>query len=409
MISTAMYGLLKRLFLLVTFPPPSIAFSGLEVSIYNDLAHQRYNISISLGTPPQRFPLLLDTASTDVWVPNSNSSGCTPHCPQGFDPASSSSIVDLNITFDARYGLTPDLAVVGSYYTDNIAVDGLSALPSVQFAIGDVPGPLFTQGNWGIFGLGSHSRESVNTGARNASTDKSLDATYIPLWEQVALGAPSKQRKYSMWLYGQAAEQGSVLFGGEDETKYEGTLQALSLNLRNGFIFDWSVNLTGVTRVRTLSDGEDLNRTRLTAANYSVDYIFDTGSPNMYVPTSLYNAIVDGLGATAIINGAPYVPCTLRSSLRDYLEFEFPMREKVEGCGSVVSIRVAYTEIIYPFGYPVTVPLVRDENGAEMCYFGIVPTDGFVRLLGATFVRSAYLVFDADKMEIRAAQAKWRF
>jgi hypothetical protein len=118
---------------------------------------------------------------------------------------------------------------------------------------------------------------------------------------------------------------------------------------------------------------------------------------------------VDGLGATAIINGAPYVPCTLRSSLRDYLEFEFPMREKVEGCGSVVSIRVAYTEIIYPFGYPVTVPLVRDENGAEMCYFGIVPTDGFVRLLGATFVRSAYLVFDADKMEIRAAQAKWRF
>jgi hypothetical protein len=403
-----MSGLLQRLFFLVSFPPLSNAFPGLEVPVYNDLAYQRYNISVYLGTPSRRFPLLLDTGSTDVWVPKSNSSGCTPHCPLGFDPASSSSIVDLNIPFDARYGLTPGLGVFGSYYTDNIAVDGLLALPNVQFAVGDVPEPLFTQGTWGIFGLGSRSRESVNSGTPNASTHKGFDATYIPLWEKVALGAPSKQRKYSIWLNGQAAEQGSVLFGGEDESKYEGTLQALPLNLRNGSIFDWSVNLIGVTRVRAAFDGGDSNRTRLTAANYSVDYIFDTGSPNMYVPTSLYNAIVADLGATAIINGAPYVPCTLRSSLKDYLEFEFPMRENYQGCEGVVSIRVPYTEIIYPFGYPVTVPPVRDENGAEMCYFGIVPTDGFVRLLGATFVRSAYLVFDADKMEIRAAQAKWK-
>jgi hypothetical protein len=36
---------------------------------------------------------------------------------------------------------------------------------------------------------------------------------------------------YSIWLNGQAAEQGSVLFGKEDEAKHEGMLQPLPLNL----------------------------------------------------------------------------------------------------------------------------------------------------------------------------------
>jgi hypothetical protein len=340
-------------------------------------------------------------------VPESNSSGCAPNCPLGFDPATSSSIVNLSIPFEARYGLTPDVVVLGSYYTDSIAVDGLPALHDVQFAIGDVPGPLFTQGNWGIFGLGSRLKQSVYLGGSTSPTRGNFSATYTPLWERVALASPSKQRKYSIWLNGQGATRGSVFFGGEDATKYEGTLQSLPLNLRNGLVADWSVNLTGVTRVRPGRYGGDTTRTRLTAATYSVDYVFDTGSPNMYVPSSLYNAIVVGLDATEIINGAPYVPCSLRSSLSDYLEFEFPTLAVHDDCQSVATIRVPYTEIIYPFGFPVTVPPVIGAQGEKMCYFGVVPTDGFVRLLGATFVRSAYLVFDMDNKEIRAAQAKW--
>jgi hypothetical protein len=43
----------------------------------------------------------------------------------------------------------------------------------------------------------------------------------------------------------------------------------------------------------------------------------------------------------------------------------------------------------------------------EMCYFGMVPGDGPVRLLGASFLRSAYLVFDAEDLVVKMAQAKW--
>jgi hypothetical protein len=372
-----------------------------EIAIINDLANQRYNISIAVGTPPQTYNILFDTGSTDVWVPNVNSSGCAPNCPAGFGfiPSTSSSIVGPTEIYDARYGLTPDLAIRGNYYNDTISVGGLPPLINAPFAVGNLTTPFYTQGMRGIFGLGSRTQESIyNTSGRN------LTKTYQPLWERLALRAPSGTRKYSIWLNSQDAKYGTVQFGGEDATKHEGRLKAVPLNVdENGDFGSWSVNLTSVTRsVRVNGQGKEV-KTKLTPANYSLDYTVDSGSPNMYVPTTLYNAIVDGLGATEIINMAPYVPCSLRDLSSGYLDFEFATRSK----GAPVSIRVRLDEIVYPPGYPVTLPAVPDRNGEKLCYFGIVPTDGEVRLLGADFMRSAYLVFDVDEKEIRMAQAKW--
>jgi hypothetical protein len=121
--------------------------SAFEVPIYNDLAHQRYSITIRLGSPPQAFSLLFDTGSINVWVPKPNSSGCTPNCPDGFDTEEPSSLVELDIVFGARYGLTPDLADLGSYYNDSVSISPLPILRDVQFVVGDVPPLLFDQGN----------------------------------------------------------------------------------------------------------------------------------------------------------------------------------------------------------------------------------------------------------------------
>lgn len=122
----------------------------------------------------------------------------------------------------------------------------------------------------------------------------------------------------------------------------------------------------------------------------------------MYVPTALYKEIVKDLNATGIINGAPYVPCSLRGAETGFLDFEFAARTT----RALAKIRVSYSEIFYPPGLPVTVPPVEDRNGERMCYFGVVPNDGPVRLLGATFLRSAYVVFDLDQKELRLAQSK---
>jgi hypothetical protein len=214
---------------------------------------------------------------------------------------------------------------------------------------------------------------------------------------------------FSVWLNGQSAEKGSVLFGEEDPMKYNGVLHGTPLNMLDGASVGWTVNLTSASLVSRSNEGEPIKR-RLTGTSYNVDYTVDSGSLNMYVPRCLYFSIVEDLNATDIINGAPYVPCSHRTLLKAHLEFEFQTQtDRLNGQGShkAARIQVPYNEIIYPFGYPVTVPPVRDESGMEMRYFGIVPTDGPIRLLGATFMRSAYLVFDADNLEIKVAQAEW--
>jgi hypothetical protein len=376
-----------------------------EVPIYNDLANQRYNISVAFGTPQQTYSLLFDTGSTDVWVPKSNSSGCTPACPVNFsfDPTTSSTLVETDVPFDARYGLTPDLAAKGLYYNDTISIGDLPALKNATFAVGDIPKPLYTQGTRGIFGVGTRSSESWYQ-SPDSPYWQDYDKTYMPLWERLALKSPSAKRQFSVWLNAQDAKSGTVNFGGVDRSKYQGRLIGIPLNLNSGTEdpTGWNVNLTSLVRTSIDEKGKE-KRTLLTKQEYSVDFTVDSGSPNMYVPTELYESIVEDLNATEIMNGAPYVPCSLRSAKSGYLDFGFN-----PGTGHQDAIiRVPYSDIIYPPGMPVTVPPVDDRYGEKLCYFGVVPNDGPVRLLGATFMRCAYVVFDAEEKELRMAQAIW--
>lgn len=388
-----------------TYPTTPTPFT---VPVTNDLAHQRYNISISTGNPPQSFDLLLDTGSTDIWFPLPNSTGCAPSCAPGYNLTLSSSLVNTTIPFDARYGLTPDLAVLGYYYNDTVSVDGLPVIKNMTFGINNVPQLLTRQGNWGIFGLGSRFMEAVYGGPTSPFRGKP-GKIYIPLWERLALMSPGGKRVFSVWLNAQNAERGSVLFGGVDEKKHTGELKRVPLNLEGGERLEWSINVSSVSRVRVdgYAGGKE-TVTRLTPANYSLDYTFDTGSPNMYVPTTLYEAITADLNVTERINEASYVPCRFRDASSGFLDFGFRTTDSTEKeKDGGVTIRVSLGEIIYPYGFPVTWPLVPDRNGEKMCYFGIVPNDGPVRLLGATFIRSAYAVFDGEANEVGLAQSKW--
>jgi hypothetical protein len=174
-------------------------YQPFEVPIYNDLANQRYNISVAFGTPPQIYSHLFDTGSTDVWGPKFNSYGCAPACHANFsfDPTASSTLVEIDIPFDARYELTPDLAVKGLYYNDSISVGGVTAIENATFAVSDIPKPLYIQGTRGIFGVGTRYSESWYQNP-DSPYWQDYDKTYMPLWERLALQSPYAKRQFSV-------------------------------------------------------------------------------------------------------------------------------------------------------------------------------------------------------------------
>jgi hypothetical protein len=70
------------------------------------------------------------------------------------------------------------------------------------------------------------------------------------------------------------------------------------------------------------------------------------------------------------------------------------------------SITVPESRLIFPPEHPPAgnpASAIADD-GTELCYLGVLPTERPVILLGDTFVRSADLVFDADDLVIGMAR-----
>ena len=185
---------------------------------------------------------------------------------------------------------------------------------------------------------------------------------------------------------------GRIIFGAIDTTKYHGELVSLPVQLSQGAFTDWVVALTLVAR----SDGHGTKV--LTAKNLSVPAILDSGSPNIYLPSALVDEISASMNVT-MYEGFPYVPCAIRK-VPDYIKFGF-------GGPGGPNISVPYSALIYPFGNPANLGNVTSKVGTPLCYLGIIGTDGGIYLLGDTFMRSAYLVYDVDNTQIAIAPVKY--
>jgi hypothetical protein len=273
-------------------------------------------------------------------------------------------------------------------------------LTNQTFARAEVIPTNYEAGHWGIIGMGSKLRTSAYENPASPIAHD-LDKAPLPVWLHLYEAGLIEKKLYSVWLNSQDAKTGSVLLGGIDDSKYDGELKATPVHLQGPkkLFENWEVTMTSVSRV----NGQTGTTENLTASSWSLDHAtVDTGSPNMYLPSSLYNAIVAPLNATMHPTAnTPYVPCSFRSS-EDYLEWGFAGRDGQAG----PMIRMPYREAIYRFGTPASLGEMRDKDGNELCYFGIIPMDGNVVLVGDVLTRNAYVVFDAEAYELRMAQVK---
>lgn len=81
-----------------------------------------YQINVTVGTPPQRIGLQIDTGSSDVWFPYAGSRQCqSGGCESAFDPDSSSTFEDVGRDeFEIEY--VDGTAITGDYMRDVLAI-----------------------------------------------------------------------------------------------------------------------------------------------------------------------------------------------------------------------------------------------------------------------------------------------
>lgn len=329
-----------------------------------------YFANVSIGTPAQNLRLHIDTGSSDLWVNTPSSALCKTksQCSStGTYSANSSSTYsyvqsNFNITYVDGSGAT------GDYVKDTVTI-GSTSVTSQQFGIG------YTSSSAeGILGIGYEINE-VWAGRNNLSPYSNFPASLV------SKGAIASNA-YSLWLNDLAASTGTILFGGVDTSKFSGSLNTLPIQKESGYYAEFLITLTGVTL-----------GTKTIAANAAVAVLLDSGTSLTYLPNSWTTSIYNLVGAQYDTSeGAAFVPCSLAQN-DSTLDFTF----------TSPTIRVPMNELVLEItatnGNSLTF-----TDGSRACLFGIAPAGSSTSVLGDTFLRSAYVVYDLDNNAISLAQ-----
>jgi hypothetical protein len=259
----------------------------------------------------------------------------------------------------------------GDYVTDTLNIGGAS-LKALQFGIGYT-----STSSEGILGIGYEVNE-VQVGRAGGDPYKNVPAA------MVADGLIASNA-YSLYLNDLDASTGSILFGGIDTEQFEGTLATLPVQSTQGTFAEFLITLTSVS----------LGDTTI-AKDQAVAVLLDSGSSLTYLPNAMTEAIYQAVGAQYDPSqGAAFVPCSLAQNTTT-LDYTF----------SSPTIKVAMSELVIDFGSSDGQQLTFSD-GSDACLFGIAPAGSSTSVLGDTFIRSAYLVYDLDNNEISIAQTSF--
>ncbi|KAI0476081.1 aspartic peptidase domain-containing protein [Xylariaceae sp. FL0804] len=358
-------------------------------SLNNNLTGGGYYAQVSVGTPPQPVSLILDTGSSDVWILASNATLCSSqrlqtlygYCLNTYDASDSStaSLVSEN-TFSIQY--VDGSGAEGNYIKDTIDVGGAN-ISALQMGLA-----INTTIDSGLMGIGFPANEATKTQYPNL----------IELF--VNQGLISSQA-YSLYLDDLDAQTGTILFGGLDKDKFIGELKAIDILPTSGTDTYTSFSVTLSSFATTAGNG--------TVANYSqtvlpIPVVLDSGTTLTYLPYSVTDELFDAFGAVddSQSSGLVYVDCDYLNDGNLTFDFQF-------AGGDGPTVRVPVDEVVLDNikGYE-QLGLVVPSNlpFQNVCSFGIQGTSersGYY-LLGDTFLRSAYVVYDLSAKQIALAQ-----
>jgi hypothetical protein len=335
-----------------------------DVPLFN-VTSISYLIELSLGTPGQSVKVAIDTGSDELWVnPNCRSANLTEgqvkECNEDghYVPGDSSTSQKLTASSSIQYGKG---YVELDYYQDSIA------LPESTINVTKA-----------IFGVATAS-EDLNEGILGLGWGKNFNLQYDNFIDLLAEEKVTNSRAFSVALGSVDASNGGVLiFGGVDTKKFTGPLVSNKILGPQGGeqLYRYWIQMTGISLTRSGTSSK--------YANSDMPVVLDSGSSLSYLPSSLVRAMAqDFKGQLDRESGLYLVDCSHPDS-EGSVDFSFGQ----------ATIKVPFNEFIWQFD-------------GQTCILGAVPVpanSGMTALLGDTFMRSAFVVFDQTEETISMAQ-----
>ncbi|KAK0729931.1 aspartic peptidase domain-containing protein, partial [Lasiosphaeris hirsuta] len=374
--------------------PPLSRRATYTQELANNITGGGYYAEVEIGSPPQAVSMVLDTGSSDAFVVSYKADLCTnarlqqqygDSCGGTYDPRKSSTyqLVDKD-GFYIQY-LDGSIAS-GDYVSDSFTIGG-TTIKSLQmgYATKTVRGT-------GILGVGFSANEAALV-------------EYPNIIDELTAQGLISVKAYSLYLNDRRSSSGTILFGGIDTEKFIGPLKIMPIiKALTANYTSFEVALTGMGV--TYTNGS----TVAVATGYqgTLPAILDSGTTLSYLPETMASKVIEELGAITdkVQTGLTFIDCDYLNTERDLIiTFDFNKTViTVPVWEMVLDILGDYQSIL-----PSTIPYER------ACLFGIQSTAGFedsgavknsnFALLGDTFLRSAYVVYDLEHYQIGMAQA----
>ncbi|KAM0461874.1 hypothetical protein ACHAPV_002629 [Trichoderma viride] len=357
----------------------------------NNITGGGYYAEFSIGTPPQKLSFMLDTGSSDTWVNSVDADLCTSSitqkevgefCAKQFDQTKSKSFNSTRQVFNITY--LDGRNIRGRYFQDTVTInDATIKNQQMGLALESVRGT-------GLMGLGFRSNEAAAI-------------KYPTVIENMVSQKIIAMPAFSLYLNDLQTSQGSILFGGVDTDKFHGGLATLPFKSlpasvsKTSDIVMYAVQLNGFK-----VSGLDTPAVNATA-------VLDSGSTISLLPGDVVQAVWKQFGVMNVQGiPNPFVDCA-KANLKDTsLSFQFTNKTiKVPIDEMVINNLASVQDQI--FSDPTLKQVFKGWSG--VCTFGMASTsdfgissDQFV-LLGDTFLRSAYVVYDLQNQQVGIAQA----
>lgn len=295
-----------------------------------------------------------------------SSSMATIDCSQygTFDSSSSTTFHSNGSEFFIVYGDSSFAYGVWGY--DTVEIDGVT-VDNLSFAVANQ-----TNSSVGVLGIGLEGLETTYSGSSAGSNGY----TYANLPSKMVQDGLINKRVYSLFLNSVDADSGSILFGGVDTAKYEGSLTSVPIiNTLASSGYSTAIKIE-VTLSDVTFDGSS-------SLSDPIAVLLDSGTTLTYLPSDTVSAIASQVGATYSSSYGYYLlSCPSDSAASENITFSF------QG----VNIQAPLSNFI----------LSADSTGST-CVLGLISSTTYI--LGDSFLRSAYLVYDLDDLTVSLAQA----